>query len=135
MEDRQDHDDDAAAADGSGRAGAEGDAAVVMLVVLRLDSGLPLPGHARPDDAGLDLTARTGGLLAPAGGRCLVPTGMAIALPTGYAAFVLPRSGLALHHGVTCLNAPGLIDPGYRGEVKVLLVNTDPREEFGVRPR
>ena len=67
-------------------------------------------------------------MLAPRGGRALVPTGIAIAIPPGYAGFVLPRSGLALRHGVTCLNTPGLIDAQYRGELKVLLVNTDPAE-------
>jgi dUTP pyrophosphatase len=70
--------------------------------------------------------------LAPGGGRALVPTGAAIAIPWGYAGFVQPRSGLALKHGVTCLNTPGLIDSGYRGELKVLLVNTDPTEPFDV---
>ena len=68
--------------------------------------------------------------LPPGGGRALVPTGIAIAIPHGYAGFVQPRSGLALAHGVTCLNTPGLIDSGYRGELKVLLVNTDPVEAF-----
>jgi dUTP pyrophosphatase len=71
-------------------------------------------------------------LIAPNGGRALVATGLAVAIPSGYAGFVLPRSGLALKHGVTCLNAPGLIDSLYRGELKVLLVNTDPAEEFAV---
>jgi dUTP pyrophosphatase len=72
-------------------------------------------------------------LLAHGGGRALVPTGAAIAIPEGYAGFVQPRSGLALKHGVTCLNTPGLIDAGYRGELKVLLVNTDPHEDFLVK--
>lgn len=71
-------------------------------------------------------------MLAPAGGRVLVPTGLAVAIPVGYAGFIQPRSGLALKHGVTCLNTPGLIDSGYRGELKVLLVNTDPDEPFEV---
>ena len=70
--------------------------------------------------------------LAPGGGRALVPTGVAVALPRGTAGFIQPRSGLALHHGVTCLNTPGLIDCGYRDELKVLLVNTDPTEPFEV---
>ncbi len=70
--------------------------------------------------------------LEPAGGRALVPTGMAIAIPPGYAGFIQPRSGLALRHGVTCLNTPGLIDSGYRGELKVLLINTDPNESFQI---
>ena len=100
--------------------------------MLRLDPGLPAPSYARPGDAGADLVAREEVVLAPAGGRALVPTGVALAVPEGYAAFVQPRSGLALRHGVTCLNTPGLIDAGYRGEIKVLLVNTDPTEPFTV---
>jgi len=83
-----------------------------------------LPAYARPGDAGLDLCAAEPVTLAP-GARALVPTGIAVAIPPGYAGLVLPRSGLALRHGVTVLNAPGLIDAGYRGEVKVLLVNHD----------
>jgi dUTP pyrophosphatase len=94
----------------------------IRVAVKRLDETLPLPAAARPDDAGLDLCAAEPITLAP-GSRALVPTGIAIALPPGHAGFVLPRSGLALRHGVTILNAPGLIDAGYRGEVKVLLVN------------
>ncbi|HVL02802.1 MAG TPA: dUTP diphosphatase [Acidimicrobiales bacterium] len=101
--------------------------------VLRLDPELPLPGYAHAGDAGADLLARHGVVLAPAGGRALVPTGLALALPDGWAALVLPRSGLALRHGVTCLNAPGLIDAGYRDEVKVLLVNLDPSVAYEVR--
>jgi dUTP pyrophosphatase len=92
--------------------------------VRRLDPDLPMPAYAHPDDAGLDLVAAEGVTLAP-GARALVRTGIAIAIPPGYAGFVLPRSGLALRRGVTVLNAPGLIDAGYRGEVKVLLVNHD----------
>ena len=103
---------------------------MLELPVLRLDPDLPLPAYARPGDAGIDLLARDDVELAPRGGRALVPTGIAIALPEGYAGFVQPRSGLALKHGVTCLNTPGLIDSGYRGELKVLLVNTDPTEAF-----
>jgi len=101
--------------------------------VVQLDPGLPLPAYARPGDAGLDLLAREDVTLAAGGGRALVPTGIAIALPEGYAGFVQPRSGLALRHGVTCLNSPGLIDAGYRDELKVLLVNLDPTEAFEVR--
>ena len=71
-------------------------------------------------------------MLEPRGGRALVPTGVAVAIPSGYAGLVLPRSGLALKHGVTCLNTPGLIDPLYRGELKVLLVNTDPNESYEI---
>ena len=98
----------------------------------RLDPDLPLPSYAHPGDAGADLTAREGAVLRARGGRALVPTGLAIALPEGYAGFVLPRSGLALRHGVTCLNTPGLIDCGYRDELKVVLVNTDPDEDYEV---
>ena len=101
--------------------------------MVRLDTDLPLPSYAHDGDAGADLVARQDATLAPGGGRALVPTGIALALPDGYAGFVLPRSGLALKHGVTCLNTPGLIDSGYRDEVRVLLVNTDPTEPFTVR--
>ncbi len=101
--------------------------------VVRLDPDLPLPTYARPGDAGLDLLARHDVTLEPAGGRALIPTGIALALPEGYAGFVQPRSGLALHHGITCLNTPGLIDSGYRDELKVLLVNLDPTEAFEIR--
>lgn len=94
------------------------------VALLRLDPELPLPAYARPGDAGLDLRAAEPVTLAP-GARALVRTGLALALPEGYAALVLPRSGLALRHGVAVLNSPGLIDAGYRGEVKVLLVNHD----------
>jgi dUTP pyrophosphatase len=100
--------------------------------VVRLDPELDLPAYAREGDAGLDLVAREGAVLAPRGGRALVPTGIAFALPEGYAGFVQPRSGLALRHGITCLNTPGLIDAGYRDELKVLLVNLDPEEPFEV---
>ena len=101
--------------------------------LLRLDPDLPLPAYAHPGDAGADLLARDDVLLPCGGGRALVATGAAIAIPEGYAGFVQPRSGLALKHGVTCLNTPGLIDAGYRGELKVLLINTDPREDFLVK--
>jgi dUTP diphosphatase len=104
----------------------------VQVRVTRLDRDLPLPRQQHTDDAGFDLHAREDVTLAPAGGRALVPTGLAIAIPSGCAGFVLPRSGLALQHGVTCLNTPGLIDPLYRGELKVLLVNTDPRDAYTV---
>jgi len=97
-----------------------------------LESGAVPPAYAHPGDAGADLVATRDVLLEPAGGRALVPTGDAIAIPEGYAGLVLARSGLAIRHGVTCLNAPGLIDTGYRGEVRVVLVNTDPREPYTV---
>src|ERR1700691_2696998 len=92
--------------------------------LVRLDAGVPLPGYALPGDAGADLTAAEDVELAP-GERAIVGTGIAIALPVGYAAFVHPRSGLAAKHGVTLVNAPGTIDAGYRGEIKVILLNTD----------
>ena len=100
--------------------------------VRRLDPDLPLPAYAKPGDAGVDLRATESVTLLPGGGRALVPTGIAVAIPRGYAGFVQPRSGLALKHGVTCLNTPGLIDADYRGELKVLLVNTDPAEPFEI---
>jgi dUTP pyrophosphatase len=99
-------------------------AEVVRVLVKRLDPDLPLPVYAQAGDAGLDLPAADRVTLAP-GARALVPTGIAVAIPPGYAGFVLPRSGLALRQGVTILNAPGLVDAGYRGEIKVLLVNHD----------
>jgi dUTP pyrophosphatase len=104
----------------------------VEIHVERLDPELPLPRQQHTDDAGYDLHAREQVVLAAGGGRALVPTGLAVAIPSGYAGFVLPRSGLALKHGVTCLNTPGLIDPLYRGELKVLLVNTDPERAYTV---
>lgn len=100
--------------------------------VVRLDPELPLPRYAHEGDAGLDLHAREGVVLAAGGGRALVPTGIAIAVPPGHAAFVLPRSGLAMRHGVTVVNGPGLIDAAYRGEVKVVLLNTDPTGTYEV---
>ncbi|HEY5251164.1 MAG TPA: dUTP diphosphatase [Acidimicrobiales bacterium] len=101
--------------------------------LVRLDPDLPVPSYAHQGDAGADLYARQDVVLPPNGGRALVPTGIALALPPGYAGFVLPRSGLALRHGVTCLNTPGLIDAGYRDELRVLLVNTDPTSAYEVK--
>ena len=97
---------------------------VVHVLIKRLDPGLPLPARAHPGDAGTDLFAAADVELAP-GQRAVVPTGVAIALPDGYAAFVHPRSGLAARHGVTLVNAPGTVDAGYRGEIRVTLLNTD----------
>ena len=105
---------------------------MLALPVVRLDPELPLPAYAREGDAGLDLVARIDVLLDAGGGRALVPTGLAVAIPAGHAGFVLPRSGLALRHGVTVLNTPGLIDAGYRDELRVILVNTDPRDAYQV---
>jgi dUTP pyrophosphatase len=96
----------------------------VRVLLRRLDAGLPPPARARDDDAGLDLYAAEAVTIEP-GARALVRTGVALAIPPGYAGLLLPRSGLALRHGLTLLNTPGLIDAGYRGEVKVLLVNHD----------
>jgi dUTP pyrophosphatase len=104
----------------------------VHIPVLRLDPDLALPAQQHPHDAGYDLHAREDATLVAGGGRALVPTGIAIAIPPGCAGLVLPRSGLAFQHGVTCLNTPGLIDPLYRGELKVLLVNTDPTTDYTV---
>jgi dUTP pyrophosphatase len=98
----------------------------------QLDAELPTPSYARHGDAGADLIARTDAVLPCRGGRAVVPTGVAVAIPTGYAALVLPRSGLAARHGLTCLNAPGLIDAGYRGELQVVLVNHDPERDYTV---
>ena len=98
----------------------------------QLDAELPPPSYARPGDAGADLIARTDVVLPCRGGRALVPTGVAVAIPPGHAGFVLPRSGLAARHGLTCLNAPGLIDAGYRGELQVILVNHDPEQDYTV---
>jgi dUTP pyrophosphatase len=106
---------------------------VIVVPLVRIDPDLPVPSYAHEGDAGADLYARRGATLAPGGGRALVPTGIALAIPPGYAGFVLPRSGLALRHGVTCLNTPGLIDSGYRDELRVLLVNTDPTDSYEVR--
>jgi dUTP pyrophosphatase len=94
------------------------------VLIQRLDGGMPLPAYAHPGDAGADLSAAEDVELGP-GERALVRTGIAIALPPGYAAFVHPRSGLAAKHGVTIVNAPGTVDAGYRGEIKVTLLNTD----------
>jgi len=105
----------------------------VTVEVLALGPGAELPSYARAGDAGADLRAGADVTIAPRGGRALVPTGIAVAIPEGFAGFVQPRSGLALRHGVTVLNAPGLIDAGYRDEVKVLLVNTDPDVPYEVR--
>ncbi len=105
---------------------------MLKIPLKRLDSDLAAPKYATEGDAGADLVAAEAVTLPPGGGRALVSTGMAIAIPLGYAGFIQPRSGLAYRNGVTCLNTPGLIDSGYRGELKVLLVNTDPTEPFEI---
>ena len=106
---------------------------MIDVPLLRLDPDLPAPGYAKPGDAGIDLRAREACVITAGGGRHLVPTGIAVAIPVGFAGFIQPRSGLALSNGITCLNTPGLIDSGYRGELKVLLVNTDPSRDFEVK--
>jgi dUTP pyrophosphatase len=108
----------------TGVPGPSADTDRVEILIQRLDPGLPLPARAHPGDAGTDLFAAQDVELAP-GQRALVPTGIAIALPDGYAGFVHPRSGLAARHGVTIVNAPGTVDAGYRGEIRVTLLNTD----------
>jgi len=104
----------------------------IEVLIQRLDPELPLPAYAHPGDAGADLVTRIDVTLAPRA-RVTVPTGIAIALPDGYAAFVHPRSGLAARHGLTIVNAPGTVDAGYRGEIAVTLLNTDPAEPVVLR--
>jgi dUTP pyrophosphatase len=98
---------------------------MIDVLITRLDPGVPLPSYEHPGDAGADLVTTVDATLAP-GQRALLPTGIAIALPDGYAAFVHPRSGLAVRFGVSLVNAPGTVDAGYRGEIKVSVVNLDP---------
>ncbi|HSV39157.1 MAG TPA: dUTP diphosphatase [Nocardioidaceae bacterium] len=100
---------------------------MVEILIKRLDEGVPLPAYAHPGDAGADLTTTVDVELKP-GERALVPTGISIALPEGYVALVHPRSGLAAKFGVSIVNAPGTVDAGYRGEIKVMLINLDPAE-------
>jgi dUTP pyrophosphatase len=106
----------------------------VELRFQRLSEAARLPTRANEGDAGLDLYAAEAATLAPAGGRTDVGTGIAVEIPTGHAGLVLPRSGSARKHGITLSNAPGLIDAGYRGELRVLMLNTDPTEPFEVSP-
>ncbi len=105
---------------------------MVEILILRVDEDVPVPSYAHPGDAGADLTSTVDVRLAP-GERALVPTGIRLALPDGYVALVHPRSGLAARCGVSIVNAPGTVDAGYRGEVKVLLVNLDPTEPVQVQ--
>ncbi len=106
---------------------------MIDLAVRRLRDDAVLPVQAYPGDAGLDLVACEGVRLAP-GQRAVVPTGIAVEIPEGYAGFVQPRSGLAARHGIAVVNSPGLIDSGYRGEIRVVLLNTDRDAEFVVEP-
>jgi dUTP pyrophosphatase len=99
---------------------------------VRLDPDLPLPAAAHEGDAGIDLYASDGAVVSARGGRALIPTGISIAIPMGYGGFVLPRSGLALRHGLSVVNGPGLIDAAYRGEIKVILLNTDPDDDYTI---
>jgi dUTP pyrophosphatase len=106
---------------------------VIELPIRRLREDAVLPQRAYGGDAGLDLASCERVELGP-GERATVPTGLAVAIPEGYAGFVQPRSGLAMRHGITIVNAPGLVDSGYRGELQVVLLNTDAREPFVVEP-
>jgi len=109
---------------------ADGD---LHIDIVQLDHGLPLPSYARPGDAGLDLRARTDALVPARGGRVLVPTGISVAIPDGWVGLVVPRSGLALRHGVALANTPGVIDSGYRGELQAVVINLDPSDDYQVR--
>ncbi len=106
---------------------------MLKVAIQQLDPDLPLPATAHRGDAGIDLHARNDAVVPRAGGRVLVPTGIAVAIPEGYAGFVLPRSGLALRHGISLVNTPGLIDAGYRGELKCVMLNTDPTDDYEVK--
>jgi dUTP pyrophosphatase len=116
----------------TGDAGVRAAISQLDVLITRLDPAVPVPGYARHGDAGADLCAAEDIDLAP-GERALVRTGVAIALPEGYAGFVHPRSGLAARHGITVVNAPGTIDAGYRGEIKVILLNTDLAKAVSLR--
>ena len=104
----------------------------VKVLIKRLDPGVPLPMYAKGGDAGADIVSAVDITLAP-GERALVPTGISIALPDGYVALVHPRSGLAIKHGVTMVNAPGTVDAGYRGELKLILINQDRSESVSFK--
>jgi dUTP pyrophosphatase len=103
----------------------------IELLVKLLDENVPIPEYRHPGDAGLDLPSRIDIVIEP-GERAMVPTGLAVAIPHGYAGLVLPRSGLASRHGIGLVNSPGLIDSGYRGEVAVVLINTDKTQPFRI---
>ncbi|MFV1990149.1 MAG: dUTP diphosphatase [Acidimicrobiales bacterium] len=106
---------------------------MVQLKLKQLDPTLELPRYAKPGDAGMDLRASGDFEIPPSGGRAVIPTGIAIALPEGYLAIVVPRSGLAMRHGISLVNTPGIIDSGYRGELQVIVINTDPVKPFFVK--
>jgi dUTP pyrophosphatase len=105
---------------------------MIELKIKMLDKDLEPPRYQHPGDAGLDLASRVDCVLEP-GERAMVPTGVAVAIPGGYCGLVLVRSGLAARHGIACVNSPGLIDSGYRGELAVILLNTDKREPFHIK--
>ncbi len=104
----------------------------IRVKIKKLDKDLPLPKQAHANDAGVDLYSRIDKTLEP-GERALIPTGIAVSIPEGYAGFVQPRSGLALKHGLSIVNTPGLIDPHYRGEISVILVNLDKNNSFEIK--
>ena len=105
---------------------------MIELQIKLLDEGLPMPRYQHEGDAGLDLPSRVDLVLEP-GERATIPTGIAVAIPRGYAGFVLPRSGLASRHGIALVNSPGLVDSGYRGEMAIVMINTDKHEAFHIR--
>jgi dUTP pyrophosphatase len=105
---------------------------MIELRIRMLDESLQVPRYQHPGDAGLDLPSRIECVLEP-GERAMVPTGVAVAIPEGYCGFVMIRSGLAARHGIACVNSPGLIDSGYRGELTVIMLNTDTREPFQIK--
>src|SRR6185295_8135229 len=105
---------------------------MIELKIKLLDPEVALPRYQHEGDAGLDLPSRVAITLEP-GERAMVPTGIAVAIPKGYAGFVLPRSGLASRHGIALVNSPGLVDSGYRGEMSIVMINTDKREAFHIK--
>lgn len=105
---------------------------MIDLRIKLLDDGLTMPRYQHAGDAGLDLPSRVDLIIEP-GERAMVPTGIAVAIPDGYAGFVLPRSGLASRHGIALVNSPGLVDSGYRGEMSVVMINTDKRQAFHIK--
>jgi len=105
---------------------------MVEIQIKLLDEGLTVPRYQHDGDAGLDLPSRIDFALEP-GARAMIPTGIAVAIPKGYAGFVLPRSGLASRHGISLVNSPGLVDAGYRGEMAIVMINTDKHETFHIK--
>jgi len=105
---------------------------MIEIQIKLLDDALPMPRYSHEGDAGLDLPSRIDFVLEP-GERAMIPTGIAVAIPRGYAGFVLPRSGLAARHGIALVNSPGLVDAGYRGEMAIVMINTDKQEPFHIK--